>query len=150
MIEFGLISVAVMKEQGQHLLEQHYEELTRNKEVIKLNVDWDAYRAMEKSGRLVAIGVWDSGELLGYSVFFLSRHMHYKDSLMALNDVLFLRQDKRKGSLGIKLIKKSENILEGCGVTKILWHCKYGTVAGELLKKLGYVDEEFTVGKLLK
>jgi hypothetical protein len=82
-------------------------------------------------------------------VFFLSSHAHYSDLLVAANDVLFLREDRRKGRLGIRLIKESEARLRARGVKKVIWHCKYGTVLGDLLKHMGYGNEEFTMGKIL-
>jgi hypothetical protein len=98
---------------------------------------------------LFALGAWEDNTLIGYSVFFLSNHMHYQDIKMALNDVLFIAKEKRKGSTGLRLIKESERLLKEKGVKKVLWHCKYGTVAGKLLLKLGYKNEEYAVGKLL-
>jgi hypothetical protein len=149
MIEFKTLTVSAMRGFGEDLLEAHYQELTLHKEVVKLNVDWEKYSLMEKRGMLMSIGVFEDSILVGYSVFILADHAHYKDMLVASNDVLFLREDKRKGSLGVRLVRESEARLHAKGVTKILWHCKYGTVLGKLLKHMGYVNEEFTMGKIL-
>lgn len=148
-VEIKPLSVVCMQELGKTLLEEHYEELTLNKEVVKLNVDWQKYRMMEQCGVLMALGAWENNTLIGYTVFFLAPHMHYQDIKMAKNDVLFLTKEKRKGSTGIRLIKESERVLKEKGVTKVVWHCKYGTVAGKVLEKLGYVNEEYSLGKIL-
>jgi len=145
----GFLTVARMREEGQELLEEHYQELTLHKEVVKLEVDWDGYQQLEDKGTLASIGLWEEDRLIGYSVFIVVNHIHYKGLKVGNNDVIFLTPGKRKGRLGIVLIKQSERLLKILGVHKVLFHCKYDTVIGPLLKKMGYGDEEYTVGKLL-
>jgi hypothetical protein len=53
MIEFKIIrSVAEIQEPIEELLQQHYEELTLNKNVMKLAPDWDQYQAHLDRGEL--------------------------------------------------------------------------------------------------
>lgn len=143
------MSMAQMKMEAVELLKEHYQELTLNKDVVKLDVDWERYEHSEKVGCLFSLGAWEDGVLVGYSVFAVSRNGHYKGLKSASNDVLFLRKDKRKGITGIKLIKESEKRLRDMGVKKIVWHVKFGTVLGDILNRMGYVNEEYIVGKIL-
>jgi GNAT superfamily N-acetyltransferase len=132
------------------LLDLHYAELTMHKEHIKLDPDWKRYELLAKSGNLVVITARDADKLVGYSVFFITNHMHYQQNKMANNDVLFLHPDYRKGTTGIKLIKESEAILKKMGIIKILWHIKFAKDFRNILYRMGYVDEDAIVGKILK
>jgi hypothetical protein len=132
------------------LLELHYQELTLNKEHIKLDPDWHKYSILAKNKSLVVITARDQGKLVGYSVFFITNHLHYQQNKMANNDVLFLHEDYRKGTTGIKLIKESEKALKDLGIIKILWHIKFAKDFRKILYRLGYHDEDAIVGKILK
>ena len=143
------ISVVEFKELSEDLLEEHYQELTLNKNVVKLDVNWEKYQKLEDLGMLMALGAWEKGEFIGYSIFFIQTHMHYKGLKTALNDVLYLRKDKRQGMAGIRLIKESERQLAKNGLIKVLWHVKFNTALGPLLKRFGYANEEFTMAKIL-
>lgn len=132
------------------LLELHYQELTLHKEHIKLDPDWKKYETLANANNLAVITARDNGILVGYSVFFITNHMHYKQNKMAMNDVLFLHPDYRKGMTGIKLIKESERALLNLGVIKIIWHIKFAKDFRSILYRMGYVDEDAIVGKILK
>lgn len=143
------ITIAEIHSLGGFLLEEHYQELTQHKEVVRLDPDWVKYYALEKAGVLMSLGAWEEGELIGYSVFFVHTHLHYKGLKTATNDVLFLRADKRLGMAGVRLIRESEKQLSKDGSVKIIWHVKYNTTLGPLLERFGYTPEEYTMGKIL-
>ena len=133
----------------QDLLVQHYEELTLNKQYIKLKPVWSRYLALEAEGKFITVTARIAGELVGYSGFFLDRHIHYEDLIVATNDVLFLRKDLRQGMTGIRLIKYSEGTMRDFGANKITWHIKYSNDIRPILHRMGYADEDVIVGKLL-
>jgi GNAT superfamily N-acetyltransferase len=132
------------------LLDLHYEELTLHKEHVKLNPDFNRYKALADSGILQIVTARDQGRLVGYSIWVVNTNLHYQDCVMANNDVLYLHPDYRKGTLGIKLIKESEKILKDQGVIKILWHIKHAKDFRNILYRMGYADEDIIVGKILK
>jgi hypothetical protein len=133
----------------QYLLEQHYEELTLNKQRIKLKPVWARYLALETEGKFITVTARIDSELVGYSGFFLDKHIHYEDLMVATNDVLFLRKDLRQGMAGIRLIKYSEGTMRDFGANKITWHVKYKNDIRPILHRMGYADEDVIVGKLL-
>jgi hypothetical protein len=133
----------------QNLLVQHYEELTLNKQRVKLKPVWDRYTKLEKEGKFITVTARIDGELVGYSGFFLDQHIHYEDLMVATNDVLFLRKDLRQGMSGIRLIKYSETTMRDLGANKITWHVKYSNDIRPILHRMGYADEDVIVGKLL-
>jgi hypothetical protein len=132
------------------LIKLHYDEIALHKEAIPLDPDWDRYKNLENLDMLFIATVRDEGKLVGYSVFFITRHMHYNSTLMASNDILYLHPDYRHGMSGIKLIKFSESQLKKLNVTKVLWHIKFQKDFRKILYRMGYVDEDAIVGKILK
>lgn len=72
-----------------------------------LNIDWDVYLALEKSGALHITTVRDSKSLVGYVVHILVPHPHYKDRIIAENDNMFLLKEYRKGFAGYTLMKNA-------------------------------------------
>jgi len=141
--------LADIKTESEILLSDHYNELTLNKHVIKLNPDWDRYFDLELKNKFHCFTARNDGELVGYSAFFVDTHIHYRDLLVAANDVLFLRQDLRLGTTGIKLLKFSEQQLKLLNVNKITWHVKFAKDFRVILHRMGYADEDTIVGKLL-
>jgi hypothetical protein len=151
MIEFKIItSVDDIREPIEELLQQHYEELTLHKNIMKLAPDWDQYRTHMDRGELMVLAAYFGSRLVGYSVFFLYKNIHYKNSIMAKNDVLFLSRPYRQGRMGINLIKRSEAVLKDLGVSKVVWHVKCHSDFRPILHRLGYADEDVMVGKALK
>ena len=149
-MEFQVESFDDVKDDIKYLLDLHYNEIALDKEVIPLDPDWDKYRNLYNLGILKIITARDEGKIVGYSIFFVNAHLHYKSSIYANNDLLYLHPEYRKGSLGIKLIKYSEKVLRDLGVTKILWHIKFNKDFRLLLHRLGYIDEDVIVGKIVK
>lgn len=133
--------------EASELLELHYQELTLNKDKIKLKPIWPRYMALEEAGMFAVFTARDDKKLVGYSAFFLNQHMHYEDTMVASNDVLFLHPDYRLGMTGIKLLKYSEKELQARGVNKVTWHAKLDTNLIPLLIRLGYKNEELVLGK---
>ena len=131
------------------LTELHYQELTLNKDVVKLKPIWSEYKRMEDNGQFYLLTARLSGELVGYSAFFLKPHIHYEDVMVATNDVLFLKKEHRTGTLGIKLIKYSEQKMKELGANKITWHIKHANDVRAILHRMKYIDEDIIVGKIL-
>ncbi len=150
MIITSVESVANVRGEIQPLLERHYQELTVGKEVVVLEVDWDKYENLERMNMLSVVTARDEGVLIGYSVFFIYSHMHYKSLKAASNDVLFLDKEYRKGRAGLKLLKESEIQLARLGVRKITWHIKTSLDWSKILLRMGYAQEELVMGKLLE
>ena len=149
MIEFRSEPLDPMLSDAAALFELHYQELTLHKESVKLNPMLENYRQIERAGKIAVYTARDDGELVGYGVFFVAPHIHYGDTIVAMNDVLFLHPAHRKGSMGTRLIKFCEQQLRARGAHKIAWHIKLSLDWSPILIRLGYVTEEITVGKLL-
>ena len=104
---------------------------------------------MENTGKFFAIIARMNGVVVGYSGFILDKHLHYEDILVAANDVLFLKKEHRLGMTGIRLLKFSEKFMIDMGANKITWHIKHKNDFRNILYRMGYLDEDLIVGKML-
>jgi GNAT superfamily N-acetyltransferase len=150
MIEFGVEGFDQARSEIKGLISLHYEEIALNKEVIPLDPDWDRYKTLIANKLAYLITARDDGKLIGYSIFFVTNHLHYKSTLYANNDLLYLHPNYRKGMIGPRLIQYSEQFLKALGVSKILWHVKFNKDFTRILHHMGYVDEDIIVGKIIK
>jgi hypothetical protein len=132
------------------LLQDHWEEIALNKSAIKLNPDWEAYHNLEDSGILKTFTARFDGELIGYFVVLIRNHIHYKDHVFAANDVLFLKQEYRKGLTGAKLMKFAEKCLKDDGVSVLVVNTKRHKPFDGLLEWLGYSHVENVYSKYLR
>ena len=121
------------------ILVAHYQELSNNID-IPLNPDYDKYKKLYEAGCLVIVTARSGGLLVGYTCFLISPNMHYKTSLQAYQDAMFVRQDKRKTMLGagIALLRESEKVLKARGVQLIQHHVKVYKDFSPMLERLGY------------
>lgn len=151
MTDFAFETVAQCRKDIVPLLQQHWEEVELHREGRPLEPDWDKYEAMDAAGKLATITVRKAGELVGYAVFFIDHHIHYKSTRMAVNDVVFLRKDCR-GIVGAKLLMTAEALLQARfpGRLHIIWHIKPHIDWSPILERLGYRQEEIIMGKLLE
>lgn len=150
MITFAVEKMADVLEEIQPLLEQHYQEVALNKNRAVLAPDWGRYEAAEAARALAVYTARDGGTLVGYSVWLINWHLHYKFMLVASNDVFYVRPDRRAPRVALRLIEFSEERLREAQVDRVVYHVKYGKVDfSPLLQRLGYRDEEKIVGKTL-
>jgi predicted GNAT superfamily acetyltransferase len=94
---------------------------------------------MEASGALFILAAFNQdGVLVGYSVNFVMRHLHYADLCVASNDLLFVSKEHRHGRLGLQLIRATEARAKEEGARLMLWHAKPNTPLADIMPRLGY------------
>lgn len=131
------------------LIQMHYNEIALNKDIIKLNPDWDAYQKMEAQGFTRAFTARDGDKLVGYAVFVVTTALHYKDHLFACNDIFYLHPEYRKGFVGYKLLKNAMGWLKDDGVTKVHFNTKVHKPLDALFERLGCTLIENIYAKVL-
>lgn len=131
------------------LIREHYEEIAWHKEKIKLNPDWGKYLELEEKDFLFILTVRKDTTLVGYAWFLVMPHLHHRDHIFAVNDVLFLKKEYRKGLTGVRLIKKAEQTLSQLNVSKVYITGKRDTVLCKILTKIGYEKEEENFSKYI-
>ncbi|QHE86314.1 hypothetical protein [Hydrogenophaga sp. BPS33] len=129
------------------LLDEHYQEVALNKDLMRLEPDLIAYAELERADRLIALGAFSGEQMVGYSVSILGQALHYASLRTAHNDVVFVSKEHRFGSLGIGLIQRTEAAAKDRGVQMLLWHAKQGTPLEGLLPRMGYGVQDVIFSK---
>ena len=108
--EIKLATVDEMLAEAQTLFDEHYEEIARNKHVMVLKPDEITYRKSEEMGSIFILSARQNDVLIGYSVNFVSNHLHYADLKLAQNDLLFISKEHRGGRVGLKFGSRKSNV----------------------------------------
>jgi hypothetical protein len=123
---------------------------------VPLEVDWDHYRQIERVGTYRIISARLGLRLVGYNSFFINRHSRHRGQTFAMNDVLYLTPDQRRGGAGVRFLRESDRMLKEAGAIK----CQYGIkehvrlgasrgTVGDLLARMGYRHIETVYAKVL-
>lgn len=111
---------------------------------IPLDVDFETYKMCENNGVLrIYSAREDDGKVIGYSFYFVKNNAHYKASLQANQDLIFIHPEKR--GFGKQFIDWCDGELRKEGVQVVYHHVKAKKELnfGPLLQRLGYelIDE---------
>jgi GNAT superfamily N-acetyltransferase len=118
------------------LFEKHYEEIAHHKD-IPLDPDITQYMKLEEIGALRAFIARDeAGLIAGYAVYFIRYNLHYRSSLQALQDVLFIDPERR--GFGAKFMLWCDDELKKEGIQITYHHVKQAHNFGPLLERMGY------------
>lgn len=129
------------------LLMAHFKEVGHHQD-IKLNPDLSAYANLEKLGLIRTYTVrQEDGELVGYAVYFVKHHIHYRDSLQAIQDVIYVRPGNR--GMGGRFIKWCDEELRKDGVQVVHQHIKAAHNFGPMLERMGYELVDYLYQKRL-
>ena len=135
-------------EEMKQLFPIHYDELCVTKD-FALEPDYDAYRRLCDAGMLRCITCRADSELIGYIIFVVQPHLHYKSCKTAFEDIYFITKEYRKGRIGIKLFQYAEKVLKDIGVNRIIMHTKIHLDNSKLFEYLGYTLTDKLFTKLL-
>lgn len=137
MIEFAREMLGDVRGDMEPLLEEHWREIAHFQD-IRLNPDWEFYALMEEDERLRIFTARVDGRLVGYAVFFVGPNRHYKDSIQAVQDVVFLHPDYRGFKIGTNLILYADQQCAAENIQVIYHHIKAAHNFGPLLESCGY------------
>ena len=125
------------------LLIDHYHEIARNQDFVKLKPNFEQYVNLDRAGCLSTVTVRDEGELVGYFITFILPNMHYQDNVLAMNDVLFLDKRLRGKIVGLKMIKYAQDVLKNKYKVQVLQiGMKLAHDFGPMLERMGYTEIE--------
>ena len=94
--EIRLCTLDEFKVVADHLFEEHYDEIARNKQVMKLKPNYDLYERLNATGWLFIYVAMQGDECIGYSINIMMHHLHYADLRIAQNDI-FVCQKRTSG-----------------------------------------------------
>ena len=143
----------------EDMIALHWDEVALDKTAIPLDVDWEGYRRRERERTFRGIAMRRNGRMIGYNAFFITPTLHYKSTLHALNDVIYVDADER-GMAGVRLLRETERLLSTLApLVKVIYHTKLHVVLGQgtksgtvgtLLERLGYSHIENVHAKLVR
>jgi hypothetical protein len=137
MITFQTEPSQPFTEEAMVLFEQHYHEIAERTDVIKLDPNFDQYKLLEKKDAIEIHTMRDDGKLVGYSLWFIVNHIHYKNSLTVNSDILYISPEYRQGMMGIKFIKWSTEKIKERNPQRIMFHVKNSVDYSPILQRMG-------------
>lgn len=132
------------------LLQSHWDEVALNKEVMVLNPITEEYTALENAGKLITLFAYKYGVMVGYSCSIVSQSLHYRDLTVAKNDVLFVHPAFRNSPLGLKLMRRTEQLAKERGCKMMLWHVKPDTPLHKLMEAKKNKVQDIIYSKILE
>ena len=123
--------------QLEELLERHYREIAHFKD-IALDIAWDVYEMAEAQGKLRCFSARFGGDLVGYLAHIVNWNPHYRSSLQAIQDVIFIAPERRGLFAGSRLIAYADACLAEEGVQAVYHHAKAAFPMDSILKRNGY------------
>jgi len=126
-----------------------WEEMYHDKEAYPFDPDWDLYYLLEDNGNLLVFTARDSGKLIGYFSVIIGPSLHSKGKFVVSNDIIYLHRDYRKGLIGVKLFKFSEDCLLESGYNQLQVITSEKNNIDSLLKRLDYKKIETKFEKKL-
>lgn len=141
---------ATFIEELREIIPAHYDELCVTKD-FPLAPDYEAYGRMYMAGMLKCVTARneEDGDLIGYAIFIVQPHLHYKTCKTAFEDIYFLRKEHRLGRTGIRLFQFAEEALRADGVNRIIMHTKIHLDNSRLFEYLGYKHTDKLYTKIL-
>ena len=131
------------------LYPEHWDEIALNKDVIKLDPDYDRYFQFEKLGMLHVVTARSAGELVGYHIFVIMFHLHYRQSKTATSDITYLKREYRQGFNGIKFLRYAFDSLKPLEIQRVYTNCKMHHDFGAVLERLGFKEAERIYTKVI-
>lgn len=131
------------------LLQKHWEEVALHKDVIKLNPDYDEYQELEDAGVVRIATARDGEALIGYFITMSQPHLHYKDHIYAVNDILYLSEEYRGADTAVGLFQFAEKDLKDLGVDVLIISMKTAKPFDALCEALGHTNVERTYSKFI-
>lgn len=136
-MEFGRETVEKIEKDLSGLIADHYSEVAAFHD-IPLQPNYELYKVIEKQKGLRIFTLrGEKGELMGYAVFFVNLHPHFKKSLQARNDLLYVHPSIR-GEASIPLLKYCEDELRSEEVDVIWYTSTAKRDLRALFKRLNY------------
>lgn len=124
------------------LMHAHWRECSIDQDTVPFDPDWNMAATMERCGILHAFGLFNDGELVGYAVYEVSGHLHFKSTTYAFNSGIYIKPECRKGNAGAKLLVESEKLLKSLGVKKIVYIVPDASALNRVLAAAKYEPSE--------
>lgn len=139
---------AELVEEMLPLWKAHNDEVPGIKD-IPLEPNLSVYEDMDRAGILRIFTVRDNVSLHGYQVMMVSAHPHSKNSIQAVQDILYICPAARKGMTGYRFIKWCCDQLRNEGVQVVYQYIDARNDFGHLLERIGYRLQDLSYARRL-
>ncbi|MDA8231569.1 MAG: GNAT family N-acetyltransferase [Magnetospirillum sp.] len=129
------------------LVARHWREVALDRDRVPLAPDWEKYRLLDRTGALNITTARHDGRMVGYACYIVSRHLHYRDLMVAESDAFFLAPEHRRGPEGVRLLRAAEQNVIAAGAQRIVTRVKVDPDFGPLLRRMGYQPIEAVYSK---
>lgn len=134
MIEYALVPFHAVADHVAKNLPTHYQDVGKKDDYGPPDLDWEYYLQASHQGLCFAVTATDSGDIVAYSVFFISNNANHKTFIEASNGGFFIQEEYR-GRLD--LIGNAHRLLKPLGVHEINYLLNDDRI-GKLLTRKGY------------
>jgi hypothetical protein len=135
-IEFAVEPFMETFDEARPLLELHWDEIAKNKQLMTLNPDVKKYEKIAECLLLVTARV--GGRLIGYFLWILVTHPHYKHVSVAEEDLHYLLPEYRRGLTEYLFMKAACNAALERGAQLLTVREKIGHEHPAIMKRLGF------------
>lgn len=132
------------------LLQQHWRTIAHYQD-IPLDPDWNRYdhAQVDDQLRVYTVRTVTGYTLVGYAIFIVNFNGHYRSSLQAVQDVLYLDPSVRKGWTALQFLKWCDAQLQADGVQAVYHHSTAQHDFGVLLRRMGYEQVDIIYARRL-
>jgi hypothetical protein len=136
------------------LRNEHWEEVGHYKD-IPIDMQWDKYQMLQDAGKLRCFTIraplneeHKETVLIGYAFFIVDYHLHYKHTMVASQDILYVRKPYR--GIGKSFLNWCDEQLGLEGVVTVTHHIKPWFDWSSMAEKLGYEKAETIYSRRIK
>ena len=134
---------SALREEIEKLTPEHWAEFADNQDV-PLDIDWDTYMRMHGNGRLLITTARRCGELVGYQLLMVTRHLH-RDVVLISDAVTFIRPDiEARWLVLMRMLQHTVTDGRRRGATEFRFRVKTAHDYGRLLERIGGEPIEVT------
>lgn len=108
----------------------------------------DIYELLEESGRILSVGAYLDGRLIGFCGLMVSMLPQYGEEV-AVIDVVFVRPDQRGSGAGRRLVREAEAWAAETGAVAIMLSTPLNGALGRIAERWGYQPTRRTYMKVL-
>lgn len=149
MITFKEERVVDFLNDSQELLVEHWMEIANHKDERPLDPDFQKYVQLNDLGVLHLFTARDEGKLVGYIVFIVNQHAHYKSWKYAVSDVYYVSKEHRNKGTGFFLFTEAEMWLKDMGVNAITVQEKINFPHKGMFEHIGFKHVENLYEKVI-
>lgn len=97
---------------------EHWREtgLYRDTSRMKPSPELERYQLTEQQDDLLTLVARQNGAVVGYLIIFGQRHLHYRDTFVAITDLPYVHSSVRNRGIGVRLFLAAEKIIKERGI----------------------------------